>query len=327
MILKYSGGKKAPLLDAVTRYLSDGSPVILPTDTVYGLVCDGHSLRGKQSIYSLKGRPEVKSLIGFVKDIEKASLYAEIHREFLPFVRRRWPGRHTFIFPSRIFTEYLVTERQTIALRIPAFSLIGHLTERFGILASTSANVSGGKSPASLEQVPGRLKKAVPVAVDAGRISGTESAIWDATGSVPRLVRGTVLFVCSGGSCRSPMAHAYLQMLLGEGSGIRVHSAGFTSGGTRPTEETIAVMAEQGLDLTGFVSSSLGHVLLESADLVFVMERTHRERFLQMIPDAEDRIETLDVEDPFGKEISVYRDTRDIIGKLVETVVLRRIRT
>jgi len=313
-------------LKALLKVISK-NPAIVPTDTVYGLVCDGRSDNAKKEIYTLKGRPQTKFLIGFIKDIRTAEKFARIQPEHRLFVEKRWPGRHTFIFPAACHLNFLTGTDNTIALRVPDFPLLARLLEHVEILASTSANFSGCRSPASMEEIPEQIRTHVGTVIDSGVVPGRESAIWDMTEPIVRLVRGTVLFVCSGNSCRSPMAQMYLERLLGKRSKIKVCSAGLAASGlSAPARETRIVLAEDGVDISSFVVRRLTPAAAHDADLIFTMEATYRDKLLKEFPGSEDRIISLGVPDPFGRDISYYRQTRDIIKQLIETVVKPRIK-
>ncbi|HOK79693.1 MAG TPA: L-threonylcarbamoyladenylate synthase [bacterium] len=314
------------IVEKVIVALKNSGVAIVPTDTVYGLVCDGENDCAKENVYLLKNRPESKPLIGFIRDIEIAKNIAYIPDGFLSFISNRWPGRHTFIFQSKIESSYIVGNDKTIALRIPDYPLINNLCDSFSILASTSANISFSKSACCIEKIDAELLEKVAIVVDGGEILGRESAIWDMTEGIPQLIRGRVLFVCSGNSCRSPMAQALLKNVIGDKK-IEVLSAGTdTNFSGRASKATIDVLRETGISIENFVSTLLTEHLVECADLIFVMEEKHRERVLEIMPQAMDKIFVLNVPDPAGGDIFQYREIRDIIKERIEREVLTRIK-
>ncbi len=137
-----------------------------------------------------------------------------------------------------------------------------------------------------------------------------------------------VLVVCTGNSCRSPMAQRMLAKLL-EGTPSLVTSAGTDAPvGAEATEQAIEALREIGLDLTGHRAQQLVPGMVEAADLVLVMENYHRERVTEMVPDAAERTRLLltfagidePVADPLGMSVACYRLTRETMRPALERV-------
>ena len=324
-ILKLTRDNRKIIVEKIGNVLKNSGVAIIPTDTVYGIVCNGEDDTAKTYIYTIKNRPENKPLIAFVRDIEQANKIAYIQQSSLNFVSNRWPGKNTFIFKSKIKSKYIVSSDNTIGIRIPDFDLINHLTGIFPYLASTSANISFRGSTSSIDEIGTELINNVQVAVDAGKLFGKESAIWDTTTSLPKLLRGKVLFVCSGNSCRSPMAQCILKHLI-VNQPIDVISAGTSVSKNSPSLESIVVMREIGLDIGNFTTNILTADIIDSSDLIFAMEERHKNIILEISPASYDKIIVLNIPDPAGRDISYYREIRDIISDKIKTQVLTRIK-
>ena len=166
----------------VEDILKSGGVAIVPTDTVYGLICDGLNNRVKEKIYEIKGRPKDKPLIGFVDTIEKVKKFAEVSPEKEKILTENWPGAKTYILKAKKDIYLITAITGKIAFRIPAHNFIINLCNAFDIVASTSANFSEDKAPASIEEIPEDLKEKVDIIIDGGRLKGVPSEIWDITG-------------------------------------------------------------------------------------------------------------------------------------------------
>lgn len=139
-------------LNKAVQLILKGEPIIVPTDTVYGLVCRYDSKEAVEKIYSLKGRSRKKPLIllGYSwktlkKFVNVETLYATPLQKM---IKKYWPGALTIILPtSKNTPKYLNKEFNTIGIRVPNNKFLLKLLECSPgqVLASTSANISGKK--------------------------------------------------------------------------------------------------------------------------------------------------------------------------------------
>lgn len=139
-----------------------------------------------------------------------------------------------------------------------------------------------------------------------------------------------MLFVCSGNTCRSPLAEAILAKLAAEQGkpGVEAISAGVNAAPGEPVSRGAQIIAaEHGLDLSRKTSQRLSADLVDRADLVLVMEPRHRTDVLNLVPSADERVHVLTtlapgrglagIRDPFGGSIEEYTrcfdELRDVI--------------
>jgi len=327
-IIKLENERIVQQANYIKEEIKKGKIIVSPTDTVYGLICDGLNDKSKEEIYFLKRRTKEKPLIGFISDIEKAKKFAEISPSFVSFINSKWPGATTFILKAKINIPYLVSPLDDIGLRVPGFPFLLEILKDIEILASTSANISFEKSPSIIDEIPKDIKEKVDIVIDGGKLRGKESTIWNISGNNPKLVRGKILFVCEGNLCRSPIAEYILkEFLKGKDIKIEVNSAGvgFSSFPSSNYKNTTVVMKEIGIKMDGFYPKHIDFEMVNDADLIFVMEEKHAKRITLYHPEIEEKIIVLNVKDPIGKDITFFRKIRDEIKEKIEKLVLGRI--
>ena len=181
------------MIDRVVEAIRAGLPVILPTDTVYGLCTTAFFAEAVERLYRLKGRPGTQPTAILAGDLDALfEAVPELRGEPERILRALLPGPYTLVLPNpaRRFRWLTGGRPDTIGVRVP--DLTGDAAEvlrRTGAVVATSANLAGGPDPRSLDEVPRELREATAAEVDGGELPGLASTVVDFTGEEPRVLR------------------------------------------------------------------------------------------------------------------------------------------
>ena len=340
-------------IEQAVQMLKEGKIVAFPTDTVYGLGVSAENEAAVKRLYQVKKRSLDKPMILFLKEKGGFIWFARTVPLFAQrLINEFWPGPLTLIFKaSQGSPRSLISKQGKIGLRLSAHPIPQTIIEKGKVLlATTSANLSGKFTPST----PGELDKAlldgIDLLIDGGQtLLGEESTIVDVTRFPPLLIRegwllleqiekvwqgkGAILFVCTGNTCRSPMAEGLLKKLWpqGQGDDTKIDSAGTSAlPGLHPTSLTQKIMKEKGVDISCHESKSLNQKIVEEADLILVMEKVHKNKVLDLSSLAEGKVFLLkefalgvkeEILDPMGGSEESYRECVREIEKSIEGVM------
>lgn len=178
-------------LGIMLQALQAGGLVAFPTDTVYGIGTLAFDEDAVKSIYLAKGRTNEKAipiLLGEAEEIEKvASAVPDMARTL---AERFWPGPLTLVIPKNASLPESVSSTDTVGVRIPDNPITHALLRLAGPMAVTSANISGGLSPSTAQEVFDQLGGRIELILDGGKTSGgIPSTVVDCTRSVPIILR------------------------------------------------------------------------------------------------------------------------------------------
>jgi len=344
-------------LKKVIEILKKGGIVALPTDTVFGFVTPYWSLEGLERIYKIKRRERKKRMGIFVAEKEDVSKFAKNLTE----TRKRliyslWPGEITFLFKAKkSVPEYLIHPvKKTISIRIPSHPLILRLCKEVGPLIQTSVNISGEKDIIEYKEVLKKFGNEIDYVYPQDAQNKMPSTILDLSRypfkllrkgpiTLPQIenallrkikidgkIKTNILFVCTGNTCRSPMAMGILYHLLPRKlrEKINVKSAGTSAiDGFPISKETLFILEKDyRVNLTHLRTQSFKREHLDWADFIYVMERKHLREIQKMgyyektkLLCYQDKLK--EIPDPFGKKISEYRKVSQIMERCIKKIV------
>ncbi len=157
---------------AAVAALRAGRAVILPTDTVYGLCALPEH---EDVLFELKGRDRSKPVALLAADVD--ALIAAVPRLDRSLLERYLPGPYTLVFEG-------------VGVRVPDLPPnAAAVVREVGVVAATSANLSGGPDPRRVEDVPEEIRAAAGAVVDEGELPGVPSTVIDLTSGEPRVLR------------------------------------------------------------------------------------------------------------------------------------------
>jgi L-threonylcarbamoyladenylate synthase len=189
--------KSKEALNESIKALEKGGILVLPTDTIYGLVTDANSKKAVEKIFKIKNRPKSKPLPVFVRDIAMAKKLAKISKGQEDFLKGVWPGKVTVVLEKRKdcnLSKAVFGGKNTIGLRLPDYKIINILLKKANKpLIGTSANISGKGDFTDIEKIISQFKnkKYQPdVIIDAGNLKKSKtSTVIDFSRETPEILR------------------------------------------------------------------------------------------------------------------------------------------
>ena len=148
--------------------------------TVYGIGTVYDNPKGIERIYEVKQRDKSKPIIALISDISHLDKLVNLEEEnpgnISEIMEKYWPGELTIVFDK---SKYNVAKDNTIGVRIPGNEILLRIIESCGgIVFTTSANISGEKSPAKIEDISYDILKKTDFILDGGPIlNGVPSTV------------------------------------------------------------------------------------------------------------------------------------------------------
>jgi L-threonylcarbamoyladenylate synthase len=177
-------------MHAAVAALRARRPVILPTDTVYGLCALPFRPEPVERLYRLKGRDMSKPIALLAADLD--ALLAVLPELDAALTDGLLPGPYTLVVPNPVcrFPWLTGDDPHAIGVRIAELPReAAEVLEEVGVVCATSANAAGGPTPRRIADIPEEMRSACGAVVDAGELPGVPSTVVDVTGDEPLVLR------------------------------------------------------------------------------------------------------------------------------------------
>jgi len=189
-----AAGERIPSEPALARaagWLGRSLPVVIPTETVYGLAAPVLDRAAVEAVFAIKQRPLDNPLIAHVAELDQLALLGtRLTNLAARLAEAFWPGPLTLVLPTDAQLPWVTAGLDSIAVRQPRHEFALALIRRAGPLAAPSANLSGLPSPTRASHALQDLRGRVPLIIDGGDLAhGLESTVIDARGEQPILLR------------------------------------------------------------------------------------------------------------------------------------------
>jgi tRNA threonylcarbamoyl adenosine modification protein (Sua5/YciO/YrdC/YwlC family) len=323
----------------------EGKIVAVPTETVYGLAARADRIQTVERLSLLKGRSQDKPFSYVVSNTDR--VINDYFDTLPPFGYRLmenfWPGPITIIYYS--------PDNRKIGVRIPSNDVLRDILTKANVpVYLSSANLSGQEEAISAEDVESIFGERIDLLVDAGSCQHQRpSTVIDLTSKPYKILRHgniteediirtfikkRIIFICTGNSCRSPMAEFLLKKYLFRDrphleERYDIVSAGISAfpGSTIAPTSALILKEEEDIEVKIFSSVRLDRHMVLAADFIFTMEDLQSKYIVQFEPTSEGRVFNLkkflpmeleqDIPDPIGKSREFYQGVYSLLQKAV----------
>ena len=178
------------LIKKAADLLREGSIIVYPTDTVYGLGCDLFNKRGIEKIYDIKKRSRKKPLSFICADLKDISRYAMVSNYAYKTMRRLLPGPYTFVLEAtRLVPKILLQKRNAVGIRVPDNEICLALVRELGNpIINTSAKIEENEIISDPTEIEKRMRQ-VDLVIDSGILASEQSSVVSLIDDIPQILR------------------------------------------------------------------------------------------------------------------------------------------
>lgn len=348
-------------LKKAAKRIDAGEIAAFPTETVYGLACRV-TAKNIEKLNNIKGRQPSKHYTLHIADAKQVHKYVpNISLRVKKLIDNTWPGPLTIVFeldnnelellekniPKEVFNN--LYREKTIGIRCPDNLIAAELLSNIKHpVAAPSANISGEAAPFTAKQVIADFDGKIEIILDGGHTKLHKSSTVAKPGkrqikilrkgyynldALEKLWKVQILTVCTGNTCRSPMAEGIFKKRIAENIGCKVDeleqigykviSAGtMGASGWPASAESVEVCRANGIDISRHTNSALTTELVRQSDLIYTMSNAHRKQVLALSPESTDKCFLIDdkkeVPDPVSQSIEVYNKCFKMIYSAID---------